>query len=91
VFDFLGYGLSDKPRDQVYSIQTQADVAEALAERFANKPVIMVSHDMGSTVATEIRARDIDGRLSFKLRSVLLFNASLVRERASLLWGQKLL
>jgi pimeloyl-ACP methyl ester carboxylesterase len=91
VFDFLGYGLSDKPRDQVYSIQTQADIAETVAERFANEPVIMVSHDMGSTVATEILARDLEDRLSFKLRSALLFNASLVRERASLLWGQKLL
>lgn len=91
VFDFLGYGLSDKPRDQVYSLQTQADIVETLAERFANKPVIMVSHDMGSSVATEILARDIDGKLSFKLRSALLFNASLVRERASLLRGQKLL
>lgn len=91
LFDFLGYGLSDKPRDQVYSIQIQADVVEALADRFANEPVIMVSHDMGSTVATEILARDIDGRLSFKLKSALLFNASLVPERASLLWGQKLL
>ena len=89
--DFLGYGLSDKPRDQVYSLQTQADIVEALAERFANQPVIMVSHDMGSSVATEILARDIDGELSFKLRSALLFNASLVRERASLLWSQKLL
>ena len=46
---------------------------------------------MGSSVATELLARDIDGTLSFKLRSALLFNASLVRERASLLWGQKLL
>jgi pimeloyl-ACP methyl ester carboxylesterase len=46
---------------------------------------------MGSSVATEILARDLDGRLSFALRSALLLNASLVRERASLLWGQKLL
>src|SRR4029450_11452134 len=36
-FDFLGYGLSDKPRDQVYSLQTQADIVEVLAERFANE------------------------------------------------------
>ena len=91
VFDFLGYGLSDKPRDQVYSLQIQADIVEAIAERFGNEPVVMVSHDMGSSVATEILARDIDGTLSFTLRSALLFNASLVRERASLLWGQKLL
>ena len=91
VFDFLGYGLSDKPRDLLYSLQTQADIVEALAGRFANQPLVMVSHDMGSSVATELLARDVEGRLSFELRSALLFNASLVRERASLLWGQKLL
>jgi len=91
VFDFLGYGLSDKPRDQLYSLSIQADIVEALAERLGGAPVTMVSHDMGSSVATEILARDIEGRLSFELDSALLFNASLVRERASLLWGQKLL
>ena len=91
VFDFLGYGLSDKPRDHVYSLQAQADIVEAVAERFAGEPAVIVSHDMGSSVATELLARDIDGKLSFKLRSALLFNASLVREQASLLWGQKIL
>ena len=91
VFDFLGFGLSDKPRDHVYSLKGQADIAEAIAQRFGDEPVVMVSHDMGSSVATELLARDIDGKLSFKLRSALLFNASLVREQASLLWGQKLL
>jgi pimeloyl-ACP methyl ester carboxylesterase len=91
VFDFLGYGLSDKPRDEVYSLQIQADIVERLAERFGNQPVVIVSHDMGSSVATEILARDLEGKLSFQLFSALLFNASLVREQASLLWGQKLL
>jgi pimeloyl-ACP methyl ester carboxylesterase len=91
VFDFLGYGLSDKPRDQVYSLQVQADIAEAIAGRFAGQPVTLVSHDMGSSVTTELLARDLEAKLSFPLRSALLFNASLVRERASLLWGQKLL
>ncbi|MFZ0042359.1 MAG: alpha/beta hydrolase [Solirubrobacteraceae bacterium] len=91
VFDFLGFGLSEKPRDQLYSLQIQADIVEALAGRFADEPVTIVSHDMGSSVATEILARDLEGKLSFKLRSALLFNASLVREQASLLWGQRLL
>jgi len=91
VFDFLGFGLSDKPRDQVYSLRVQADIAEAIARRFGSEPVTIVSHDMGSSVATELLARELDGKLSFKLRSALLFNASLVREQASLLRGQKLL
>jgi pimeloyl-ACP methyl ester carboxylesterase len=90
-FDFLGFGLSDKPRDQVYSLAAQADLVEAVVAPFATQPVVLVAHDMGSSVATELLARDIEGRLSFELGSTLLFNASLVRERASLLWGQKLL
>lgn len=90
-FDFLGFGLSDKPRDHVYSLSGQADLAEAVVAGFAGSPVVLVAHDMGSSVATELLARDLDGALSFELAAVLLFNASLVRERASLLWGQKLL
>jgi pimeloyl-ACP methyl ester carboxylesterase len=90
-FDFLGFGLSDKPREEVYSLSMQADLVEAVVARFVDAPVVLVAHDMGSSVATELLARDLDGELSFELASALLFNASLVRERASLLWGQKLL
>jgi len=90
-FDFLGFGLSEKPRDHRYSLAGQADIAEVIAGRFAKAPVVVVAHDMGSSVATELLARDIEGKLTFELASALLFNASLVRERASLLWGQRLL
>jgi pimeloyl-ACP methyl ester carboxylesterase len=90
-FDFLGFGLSDKPRDHLYSLSGQADLVEAIIARFVESPAVLVAHDMGSSVATELLARDIDGELSFGLASALLLNASLVRERASLLWGQKLL
>jgi pimeloyl-ACP methyl ester carboxylesterase len=90
-FDFLGYGLSDKPRDHLYALAGQADLAEAIARRLGVERVVLVAHDMGSSVATELLARDIEGELTFELASVVLFNASLVRERASLLWGQRLL
>ncbi len=91
VFDFLGFGLSQKPRGQLYSLLTQADIVERIAARFAGEAVILVAHDMGSSVATELLARDLEHRLSFELRSVLLFNASLVLERASLTVAQKML
>lgn len=89
--DFLGFGLSSKPRDQVYSLKIQADIVEAVARQLASERVTLIAHDMGSSVATELLARDLDADLSFQLTSAVLFNASLVRERASLLWGQKLL
>jgi len=90
-FDFLGFGLSDKPADVSYSLHLQADLAEAVAQRFAGRPVVLVAHDMGASVATELLARDLEGRLGFRLAAVLLLNASLVIQQASLTISQKLL
>jgi pimeloyl-ACP methyl ester carboxylesterase len=91
-FDFLGFGLSDKPRDHVYSLLGQADLAEAVAtERLDGGPLVLVAHDMGTSVATELLARDVEGKSKLKLSSVLLLNGSMVIERASLTISQKLL
>ncbi|MGA2012821.1 MAG: alpha/beta hydrolase [Solirubrobacteraceae bacterium] len=90
-FDFLGFGLSDKPRDHRYSLIAQADLAEAVAARFGSEPVVLVAHDMGTSVATELLARDLEGRLRFTPAAVLLLNGSMVIERASLTVSQKVL
>jgi pimeloyl-ACP methyl ester carboxylesterase len=91
-FDFLGFGLSDKPRDHSYSLFGQADLTEELVRRrFGDRPVCVVAHDMGTSVATELLARDLDGRLGFELAGALLFNGSIVLERASLTPAQRLL
>lgn len=90
-FDFLGFGLSDKPRDHVYSLLGQADLAEAVVARLGADEVVLVAHDMGTSVATELLARDLEGRLGFGLKAVLLLNGSMVIERASLTLSQKLL
>ena len=90
-FDFLGFGLSDKPRDHVYSLMDHADLVEGVVRRLAAREIVLVAHDMGTSVATELLARDIEGRLPFKLSSVLLLNGSMVIERASLTASQKVL
>jgi pimeloyl-ACP methyl ester carboxylesterase len=89
-FDFLGFGLSEKPRGRDYSLFEQADLAEELVGE-GSGPVVAIAHDMGTSVATELMARDIDGTLGFELRGVLLFNGSIVAELASLTLAQKLL
>jgi pimeloyl-ACP methyl ester carboxylesterase len=90
-FDFLGFGLSDKPRHRLYSLLEQADLTEAVAASYADAPVLLVAHDMGTSVATELLARSLEGRPGLSLAAVLLFNGSMVIERASLTRGQKLL
>ena len=91
-FDFLGFGLSAKPRRLGYSLFMQADLAEEMVERrFPGRDVFIVAHDMGTSVATELLARDIDGTGKLRLRGALLFNGSIVLDRASLTRGQRIL
>ncbi|MEZ5073918.1 MAG: alpha/beta hydrolase [Solirubrobacterales bacterium] len=91
-FDFLGFGLSDKPREHRYGLGWQADLAGELVRRHADgRPVFIVAHDMGTSVATEIMARDLEGTLGWELGGALLFNGSIVLEAATLTPSQKLL
>ena len=91
-FDFTGFGLSEKPRGYGYSLFKQADLAEQMVgRRFPGRDVFLVAHDMGTSVATELMARDIDGTGNLQLRGALLFNGSIVLDSASLTWTQRLL
>jgi pimeloyl-ACP methyl ester carboxylesterase len=83
-FDFLGFGLSEKPRKHDYSLFWQADLSEELVRRHAEgRPVYIVAHDMGTSVANELMARDLEGRLEMEIVGIVLFNGSMVLEAAS--------
>jgi pimeloyl-ACP methyl ester carboxylesterase len=90
-FDFLGFGLSEKPRDHEYTLAWQADAAEELVRRSGPARVFVVGHDMGTSVATELMARDLRGELSFAMGGALLFNGSMLLHLARPTPGQKLL
>ena len=90
-FDCLGFGLSDKPRDHIYTLAWQADAAEELVRRAGSPPVFVVAHDMGTSVATELMARDLRGELEIDVRGALLFNGSMLLHLAKPTIGQKLL
>jgi pimeloyl-ACP methyl ester carboxylesterase len=90
--DFLGFGLSEKPRDHQYDLHWQADMVEELVRRQDEKrPVFFVAHDMGTSVANELMARDIEGALDMDLAGGLLLNGSMVQDAASPTLGQRIL
>jgi pimeloyl-ACP methyl ester carboxylesterase len=89
--DFLGFGLSEKPRDHDYTLHWQADMVEELVRRRDPRPVFIVAHDMGTSVATELLARDLDDSLGMELGGCLLLNGSMVQDAASPTVGQRLL
>jgi pimeloyl-ACP methyl ester carboxylesterase len=82
-FDFLGFGLSDKPRDVDYSLTWQADLAEHLAP---DEPVTLLAHDIGTSVATELMARD-----SLAIERIVMLNGSILQDVASPTRGQRIL
>jgi len=91
LFDFLGFGYSDKPPDHGYSLFEQADVAQQVARACGISRAHVWAHDMGTSVATELCARRERGLLPFAMESLVLLNGSVHIEMASLTLGQRLL
>ena len=89
--DFLGFGLSDKPRPHRYSVLEQADIVAAVVASETSGSAVLVAHDMGTSVTTELLARDLQARLPFELQRVVLTNGSVILRRASVRPIQKLL
>lgn len=89
--DFLGFGLSDKPRPHRYSLFEQADLVQRVVAEATEGPVELIAHDMGTSVATELLARDLAGQLPFDLHRAVITNGSVILERASLRPIQKIL
>ncbi len=96
LFDMIGYGFSDKPvKGYSYSLMDQADSAFEVWRHFGISGGHLLAHDMGNSVATEIIAREVDGKLpiwfSSGFKSLTLTNGSVVLKLASLRFMQKML
>ena len=80
VMDMLGYGHSDKPQDasfmDKYSLFKQADRFEEVARGEGLTDVMLVIHDMGQSVGSELMKRQQEGKLSFHINHAIVFNGS---------------
>ncbi len=95
VFDFPGYGFSDKPDWCTYSLFEQADAALAVWKHLAIRGGHVLAHDMGTSVLTELLARGVRGLLpawfADGIQSATFCNGNMVMERAKLRIMQVLL
>ncbi len=88
--DMLGFGYSAKPRGHAYSLLEQADLQQALlAQVGERRPVHVLAHDYGDSVAQELIARHQEGRL--QLASCVFLNGGLFPETHPPVRVQKLL
>ena len=94
-FDMLGYGLSDKPNGYPYSLLGQADITLEVWQQLGVSGGHIISHDMGTSVLTEIVARHAEGKLTAFLnqgiQSLTFTNGSMVLDMAKLRVMQRLL
>ncbi len=91
VHDHLGFGFSDKPLDYSYSLLDQTDLALQLWQQLGVKKVHLLAHDYGTSVATEIIARNNNNKLTIEIENLTLCNGSMHIELSQLRTIQKLL
>jgi len=82
LFDFLGFGLSEKPTDHAYSIMEQTDITEALLSQLGVGEVHILAHDYGVSVAQELIARHMErakgGDDRLEIRSTCFLNGGII-------------
>ncbi|NVJ59811.1 MAG: alpha/beta hydrolase [Gammaproteobacteria bacterium] len=91
VHDHLGFGASDKPVSYSYSLIEQADIAILLWRQLGVQDVSIFAHDYGTSIATEIMARQPIENSTVSIVNYVLSNGSVYIELAKLRLIQKLL
>ena len=89
--DHVGFGLSEKPGGYDYHLVNQAERALALWRELGVERGVLVAHDYGTSVATEILARREAGRIDLQIDGLVLSNGSVHIELADLSWPQLVL
>ncbi len=89
--DFLGFGMSDKPKDHGYGIFEHADVILEVLSALSIPAVHLVAHDMALSVAAELFARRERRLLPVELLSATLSNGGAFADMARLEPAQHLL
>jgi len=90
LFDFLGFGLSDKP-NQRYGLRLQADAAVDVIRALELDRLALVTHDIGDSVGGELLRRTLEGSLEVEITERVLTNGSIYLDLAHLTTGQELL
>jgi len=76
--DLMGFGLSEKPQNQTYSIETYVTQLTKFLDKFHLKKPILVGYDIGAPIVTLYTMRNPDN-----VRKLALMNAPLYPESPS--------
>lgn len=91
LFDFLGFGDSDKPADHDYTLQEQGDLTEAVWAHHGVRRTLVVAHDYAVSVAQELLARQAEGPRDVEITGVVFLNGGLYPDLHRALPAQEML
>jgi len=91
IHDHLGFGFSDKPMNYSYSLIDQTDIALSLWQKLGINKTTILAHDYGTSLLTEILARDNQNYCPMTIEQIILCNGSMHIEMANLRLIQRLL
>lgn len=77
LFDFLGFGATEKPADHGYTLHEQADLVESVWAQEGVSSTVLIAHDYAVSVTQELLARRREGTLAVDLEAVHLLNGGL--------------
>ena len=77
IFDLIGMGFSDKPKNHNYSFEEYCNIINALLQKLNISETHIISHDLGVSIAQELLARASEGKNNFKIKSSAFINGSL--------------
>ena len=91
MLDFPGFGFSDKPQGESYTLQRDCELVEHfLGEVLGTAAGAVVAHDRGDSVALTFAARCASGEAPFELSHLVLSNGNMFLPLSNLTEFQRL-
>jgi pimeloyl-ACP methyl ester carboxylesterase len=77
IFDILGMGFSDKPKNHTYSYEEHCAIVHQLLKHLNISETHILSHDLGVSIGQELLAQNTEGSLFLKIKSIAFMNGGL--------------
>ena len=77
LYDFLGFGFSDKPKNHYINIHEQADIFIELWRKLELENVTLLSHNISTQIALEILTRQRLNYLHLDINKLIILNSTI--------------
>jgi pimeloyl-ACP methyl ester carboxylesterase len=77
LIDLIGFGFSEKPKEQYFTILQQADIVQEILKKLDIKTISLLGHDYGGSIINEILVRKNLEQIDFQIESIIFCNVNM--------------